>query len=104
MSRILVREGEAFSFKYPVAIPPPLPGSMSISTSRKQLVARLLYGGSQLPSFLSFGCSESKNSRRQEAEFWGTPSAVDVGEVMIGIFDESGICLGKLAVEVVAQG
>lgn len=106
MSRILVRSGEAFAFKYPIALS---------SLSENKLVARPLYGGPHLPSFLShtislstpsFSSSGKKRRIRYEVEFWGTPSSKDIGEAIVGIFAEgsNGECVGRLVVEVVPRG
>lgn len=120
MSRILVRAGETFKFKYPVS------SSLHAQDLDRKLTARLLYGRG-LPAFLSFAIAPSsatstpssnrspgKNSRREkdrmEVEFWGTPRPADVGEIVVGIFDEEAEgpdeerCVGRLVVEVVAKG
>ncbi|KAI5118115.1 hypothetical protein M0805_003469 [Coniferiporia weirii] len=119
MSRIIVRTGEAFVFKYPVVIPSPTAASSSSrSLGEKDLTARLLYGGGRLPAFLAHSVSVAtlssspgkKHRKRFEVEFWGTPAARDVGEVVVGIFLEndghsgSGECVGRLVVDVVTRG
>ena len=132
MSRILVRAGETFKFKYPVAAsssPTSSPaGTQGGTVVDRKLSARLLYGRG-LPAFLSYAIapasasstpasnrSPGKNGRRDrdrertEVEFWGTPRAADVGEIVVGIFDdgvggeEGERCVGRLVVEVVAKG
>ncbi|THH07784.1 hypothetical protein EW145_g3142 [Phellinidium pouzarii] len=122
MSRIMVRTGEAFVFKYPIVLsstPSSSPGTSTSSSSphvERKLTARLLYGGAPLPAFLvhsvsvptfSPSASGKKSRARFEVEFWGTPSVTDVGEVVVGIFagdDEQGVgeCVGRLVVDVVA--
>ena len=139
MSRILVRAGETFKFKYPVAAsssPTSSPaGTQGGAVVDRKLSARLLYGRG-LPAFLSYAIapasasstpasnrSPGKNGRRDrerdrdrtEVEFWGTPRAADVGEIVVGIFDDGSEgggegggggerCVGRLVVEVVAKG
>ncbi|KAL5522890.1 AXL2 [Sanghuangporus sanghuang] len=114
MSRILVRTGEAFAFKYPIALSvPPNPAS----SAERKLCVRPLYGGSNLPSFLAHAVSGAtpslsgagsnrKRRMRYEVEFWGTPNTNDVGEVIVGIFtdDSTAECVGRLVVEVVPRG
>ena len=119
MSRIIVRSGEAFVFKYPVLLTCSLDPKSQIPTpldERRKLVAKLLYGGGSLPKFLPHATSApaltpsssgKKWRSRYEVEFWGTPSACDVGEVVIGIFtaDEGREeCVGRLVIDVVARG
>lgn len=129
MSRILVRTGERFAFKYPISITPSSPAMSTPSTSStarqaamvdRKLIARPLNGGkgSRLPAFLlssvssampspTSPASNKKRKDRYELEFWGTPAAKDVGEVTLGIFCESAEgteeCVGKLVIEVVLQ-
>ena len=113
MSRILVRTGEAFAFKYPIALSVP----PNMTSPDRKLTVRPLYGGSGLPSFLSHAVSgatpslsgsgpNKKRRMRYEVEFWGTPCSKDAGEVIVGIFtdDKSAECVGRLVVEVVSRG
>ena len=119
MSRILVRCGEAFAFKYPVVISPV---GVAGANRLPSIIARPLYSGGRLPGFLSYSVSETsttspskvarpreKAKERKEVEFWGTPGARDVGELVVGIFaqdseDREENCVGKLVVEVVGRG
>lgn len=128
MSRILVRTGERFAFKYPVSIVPTSPAMSTPSTSstarpqtERKLIARPLHGGkgARLPTFLlssvssaampspSPPASNKKRRERYEVEFWGTPAAKDIGEMTLGIFSEgpdgAEECVGRLVIEVVLQ-
>lgn len=119
MSRIIVRSSEAFVFKYPVLLTCSLDPNSRIPTpldEHRKLVARLLYNGGRLPGFLYHtvsapvltpSSSGKKWRSRYEIEFWGTPSATDVGEVVVGIFvadEKKDECVGRLVVDVVARG
>ncbi|TDL19267.1 hypothetical protein BD410DRAFT_443440 [Rickenella mellea] len=108
MSRILVGTGEAFVFKFPVSLPPSSSSSSSPSANKNKkrvLKAAMLYGSGALPAFMGYAYSPAGDAGvRDEVEFWGTPKAGDVGEVVIGVFDQDGECVGRLVVEVVGRG
>ena len=105
-SRILVRVGESFSFKLPVnvSVPPPLPNGKG--TARCNIVVRPLHGVGKTPTYLSYtpvSPKSTKASQRVEVEFWGIPGEEDVGELTLGVYNDKGDCVGKLAIEAVSR-
>ena len=108
MSRIIVRVGEPFAFKYPISLHSNVLASQTSSGTRK-LVARSLYSGKKLPPFLSHSVSPmttvgsgKKRRERYEWEFWGKATSGDLGEIFIGFFEEGegGKCVGRLTLDV----
>lgn len=98
MPRIVVAGGGAFAFKFPVAV--------TGSKSKRRLHARPLHGNGKLPHFLNYSHTPSTTTvsdRREEIDFWGTPGPSDLGEVMVGVFDERDQCVGRIIVDVVGK-
>ncbi|KAF9052265.1 hypothetical protein BDZ89DRAFT_1107574 [Hymenopellis radicata] len=95
--KMVARAGERFKFR--VAIDPPSPVSTSTGSSIRRLRARLMTGDS-LPRFLHADLNGRKNVGA--VEFYGVPSAGDVGELEVGIF-EGAVCVGRVDLEVIGR-
>ncbi len=95
--KMVARAGERFKFR--VAIDPPSPVSTSSGSSIRRLRARLMTGDS-LPRFLHADLNGRKNVGA--VEFYGVPSARDVGELEVGIF-EGAVCVGRVDLEVIGR-
>jgi len=93
--KILVRAGERFKFRLPLA-------KLSPQTSRqaKGFYARLT-GGQALPKFVYVDLS---TIGRGVVEFTGMPGIRDLGETSIGIYQErDGVCVVTVVIEVVGK-
>ncbi|KII85895.1 hypothetical protein PLICRDRAFT_115336, partial [Plicaturopsis crispa FD-325 SS-3] len=96
--RVLIRANEKFKFKVPVA-------ATSVSSKKaRKLEVRMMSGGA-LPRFLHVDLKGGLDLKQKGAvEFYGVPSAGDLGEMSVGVYVVDGSeCVGRVIVEVVGR-
>jgi axial budding pattern protein 2 len=90
--RTLVRIGENFRFRVPIR--PALPSSLQTHEFQVRLTS-----GKPLPKFLHVDVDEIVAIGA--IELYGTPTAADIGEVVLGLYSNDGVCVTEVHLEVV---
>ncbi|RDB23344.1 Axial budding pattern protein 2 [Hypsizygus marmoreus] len=86
--KTLVRSGERFRFRVPIP-----------SSTRSRKLEVKLVSGRPLPKFLHVDMSGVKINGA--IELYGAPAFGDIAELTVGVYDDDGVCVKKVVIEVV---